>query len=138
MSPTCFDSETIFYAIASAADSGLYEPELCVKLLTGLLHKTWSFLISDGGRYFFASLATLRALIFYLRRSLMPEARQLADVLITALFLLVLAAAAESQSVINHAVQCRGSQPVALGEKPLHARGTAPESLPYGAADDKG
>ncbi len=122
MSPTCFDSGAIVCALGAAANTGMYGPEPCINVLTGTAQQLWSFLIGNEGHYLFASLATYKALLYYLRRSPLTEAKHLADVLITALLLFVLAAALESPSAIRHAFQCHEFQPTAMNTGPQAGR----------------
>ncbi len=63
---------------------------------------------SDNGHLVFASLATVRAILHYLRRSPLPEAEQLADVIVAALVILLVIAVTENQTAIKSALQCKG------------------------------
>jgi hypothetical protein len=51
--------------------------ETCNELLVGDLKHLWSFMKSDDGQMAFLSLATIRALFYYLLRNPLPEAREL-------------------------------------------------------------
>lgn len=118
MSPTCFNSGAIVCALGAAANTVMHGPEPCINVLTGTAQQLWTFLISNDGHFLFASLATYKALLYYLRRSPLTEAKHLADVLITAMLLFVLAAALESPSAIRHAFQCHEFQPTAMNARP--------------------
>jgi hypothetical protein len=97
-----------------AADQALHEPEPCASGLAVLVKRIWSFLISDAGQFFFASAATLRAVFFYLRRSPLPEANRLADYLIAALVLLILAGMLETRSIVRYSLQCQQPRPLVM------------------------
>ncbi len=68
----------------------------CADLLLEALNQTRAFIKSDAGRLFLASLAATRAIAFYLGRSRLKQARELAAALIAAMILAVLVAAGES------------------------------------------
>jgi hypothetical protein len=85
----------------------------------------WSFLISDAGQFLFASAATLRAFFFYLRRSPLPEANHLADSLMAAAVLLILAGLLESRSILKHSLQCQQTRPVVMAAWQPHKSASA-------------
>ncbi len=68
----------------------------CADLLLEALNQVRSFVKSDAGRFFLASLAAARAIAFYLSRSRLSQARELAATLVAAMILAVLVVASES------------------------------------------
>ena len=94
MSPFCLDIEAL---------------SPCADILIDLIKQALGFLQSDDGRYFFASIATLKAIFYYLRRSPLPEAQDLADVLTAALAMMIIIAAMENQIAIKNALLCRSA-----------------------------
>lgn len=120
MSPINFDADAIGPCVAVAVDT---------------IDQAWKFFRSDEGHYLFGSLATLRAIIYYLGRSSLPEANELAHTLAIALAALLVVAVTENQTAIKNGLQCKSS-PANVpksGPKPLHiatraARRAEPES----------
>ncbi|MFY9657202.1 MAG: hypothetical protein WAK01_11555 [Methylocystis sp.] len=88
-------------------DLGAVEP--CLDAFSRGLWQGWNFLKSDEGHLVFASIATLRAIFYYLRRSPLPEASDLAHVLAVTLAVIVVIAVSENQTAIKIALQCKGS-----------------------------
>lgn len=79
----------------------------CAGAVAGTFQKAWHFIASNEGHVLFASLATLRAIFYYLRRSPLPEAQDLAHVLAVTLAVLVTIAVSENQAAIKTAFQCK-------------------------------
>jgi hypothetical protein len=92
MSPTCLDM-------------GAIKP--CADVFITAAQQAWIFLKSDGGHIVFASLATVRAIFYYLRRSPLPEADQLANAFVAGLLVLAIIAITENKTAIKNAFQCK-------------------------------
>jgi hypothetical protein len=80
----------------------------CLDALTGGLRQGWSILKSDEGHLVFASLATLRAIFYYLRRSPLPEASDLAHALAVTLAVIAVIMVSENKTAIKIAFHCKG------------------------------
>jgi len=81
----------------------------CADLLVEALNQSLAFLKSDEGHFFFASLATARAITFYLGRSRLSQARELAAALLMAMIFAIVVAATESQTskLMMAGLQCK-------------------------------
>ncbi len=106
-------------------DAGAIEP--CVAIAVDTIDHAWKFFNSDEGHYLFVSLATLRAIFYYLGRSSLPEANELAHTLAVALAALLVIAVTENKAAIKNALECKGSPAnfPASSPKPLLQAGTA-------------
>jgi FlaA1/EpsC-like NDP-sugar epimerase len=87
-------------------DTGAIEP--CIAIAVETIDQAWKFFNSDEGHYLFVSLATLRAIFYYLGRSTLPEANELAHTLAVALAVLLVAAVTENKTAIKNALECKG------------------------------
>ncbi len=94
MSPMNFDADAIGPCVAVAVET---------------VDQAWKFFRSDEGHYLFGSLATLRAIFYYLGRSSLPEANELAHTLAIALAALLVVAVTENKAAIKYALQCKSS-----------------------------
>jgi hypothetical protein len=73
------------------------ESQHCTEYLIEAFRQLWLFLVSNDGQFFFASIATVRAIIHYLDRSRIAPARDLAAAILVATILAVVIAASESR-----------------------------------------
>lgn len=115
-------------------DAGAIEP--CIAIAVDTIDQAWKFFNSDEGHYLFVSLATLRAIFYYLGRSSLPEANELAHTLAVALAVLLVAAVTENEAVIKNALECKGlpaNQPKGSPKSLIIAnRYSAPEARSMG------
>ncbi|MGO8952770.1 MAG: hypothetical protein ACLPWS_19425 [Rhodomicrobium sp.] len=81
----------------------------CADLLLEALNRSLAFLNSNEGHFFFASLATARAIAFYLGRSRLSQARELAAALLMAMIFAIVLAATESRTskLIMAGLECK-------------------------------
>jgi hypothetical protein len=75
----------------------MIESQLCLTVLIEAAERLWAFLKSDQGQISFAALAMARAILHYLEESSIPEARELAAVLLAAMLAASVIAASETQ-----------------------------------------
>lgn len=68
----------------------------CADLLLEAVNQVRSFVKSDAGRFFLASLAAARVIAGYLSRSRLSQARELAATVVAAMILAILVVASES------------------------------------------
>ena len=87
----------------------MHPSDPCAELIAGSLNQLWTFLKSNDGHFFFASIASARAIVYYCGQSPLPEVRHLAAVVLTALLLALLATASEAQFLksAKEAVVCK-------------------------------
>lgn len=91
------------------ADGSLFGGQSCSVVLMTAFRRAWDFLTGDEGQIFFAVAAATRAMIFYLKKSDMKEAKHLGDVLLTAALFAMLLAASEAQlsQAMKEAYRCK-------------------------------
>jgi hypothetical protein len=99
---------TIMFPTASEVRVPILRP--CLGLYTSALKQLWTFL-KNNEDLFFASMALGRAILHYRKKSILPEAKQLADVFLLILFFVLLVDVTESAlpNLVSNVAQCKSS-----------------------------